>query len=270
MVSEEARKADYPYIVFKIKGDLFAIKSKNVTSIMQLPGYVGLPQSGYGVQGVFIYRGKAATLLNFRKMLGKNTMDEEYAEFAAMLDQRKQDHINWVAELERTVKNDEKFTLATDPHKCAFGKWYDSYKSDGYNIMFHMKKIKEPHDNLHMAAHKVEKCKRDCKNCPHKRCLREILMEVKDVYMANVLQLLDEAKTIFKDEYREMVLMVGEERPVGIMVDEVLAVETLDDTVGASNERVVIDSPYILGLKESRSMNDIIFEIDENTVTGLN
>lgn len=270
MDAEELEKTDYPYIVFKIKGNLFAIKSENITAIMQLPNYVGMPQSGPGVQGVFIYRGRAALLLNFRRMLGQITMEEEYKEFSAMLDQRKQDHINWVTELERTVKHDEKFTLATDPHKCAFGKWYDNYKSNDNNIMFLLKKIKEPHDNLHMAAHRVETCKRDCANCEHKRCLREILMEVKDVYMARVLELLDEAKALFKEKYKEMVLVVGEERPVGIMVDEVLAVEALDDMEHTHRTDIVIESPYISGLKESRSTRDIIFEIDEKVVVGTN
>ncbi len=269
MDSTEAKKAGYPHIVFKIKGSLFAITSENITAIMRLPEYVKMPRADIGVQGVFMYRGKAALLLNFRRMLGKITMEEEYVEFADMLDQRKQDHINWVAELERTIINDEKFTLATDPHKCAFGKWYDNYKSNDYNIMFHLKKIKEPHDKLHMAAHRVETCKRECENCTNKRCLREILMEAKDVYMARVVSLLDEAKVLFKEEYREMVLVVGEERPVGIMVDEVLAVEKLEDTAKEKSEGVIIDSPYISGLKESRSMGDIIFEVDESVLVGM-
>jgi chemoreceptor zinc-binding protein len=44
-----------------------------------------------------------------------------------MIDERKNDHIHWVNEFERSIKNDEQINLNTDPHECAFGKWYDNF-----------------------------------------------------------------------------------------------------------------------------------------------
>lgn len=40
-----------------------------------------------------------------------------------MLAERETDHVNWINELERSVQEKRKFTLTTDPYKCAFGKW---------------------------------------------------------------------------------------------------------------------------------------------------
>ncbi len=51
-------------------------------------------------------------------------------DFSKLMRQREEDHRNWLNELEKSVKEKSEFRLARDPHKCAFGRWYYSYRSD--------------------------------------------------------------------------------------------------------------------------------------------
>lgn len=75
------------------------------------------------------FRGKTIELLDTRTLLNVKSISEEIREFCDMIDARRQDHINWLNKLESCVHDDVEFTLTTDPHKCAFGKWYDHYES---------------------------------------------------------------------------------------------------------------------------------------------
>ena len=89
--------------------------------------------------------------------------------FEQMIDDRKQDHINWVNELERYMVEGGSFKLARDPHQCALGKWYDHFTTDNMSVTNLLKKIEEPHENLHKAADEAENCKKDCEKLPEGR-----------------------------------------------------------------------------------------------------
>jgi len=218
-----------PSIVFKLNEGIYAIGSENVQAIMKVPNTTPMPHAQHGMVGVFLFRGGPTGLFDLRQLLGYQQLEEELQAFSDMLDQRKEDHIRWVEELERSIRQKEKFQLTTDPHQCAFGKWYDHFESKNNSVMFHLRKIKEPHDNLHRAAHEVEQCKQECDTCERDECLKSILKRTKEQYMPVILRLLDETKAIYAESMRQMAIVVGETKPIAFSVDEVLSVEHLID-----------------------------------------
>jgi len=269
MESDDRSRLNCPDVLFKINNGLYALDSYNVQAIMTLPEYKEMPKSQFGVAGVFMFRGKAIPLLSIREIFGMPSIEQEYNDFADMLDQRKQDHINWVNELERTIESGDEFKLATDPHKCAFGRWYDNYTVGNNTVMFHLRKIKDPHEKLHEAAHDVERCKKNCDQCERKECLKDILDRLKKKYMPVILSLLDEAKVVFKDVYRQMVIVVGDEKPVGFMVDEVLAVEHLEDLPKVDASSNILNMEYICGMKKSKRLPDIIMTVNDSRILDM-
>lgn len=255
-----------PSIVFKVRHGYYSINSKNISSIMRLPEYQTIPNAPASITGIFLYRGTSIPMLDMRTVFGVPSLQDEYKEFSAMLKARKQDHINWVDALNRSVEQNEKFTLATDPHKCAFGKWYDSYQPESQIIAHHMRKIDEPHRKLHKAALDIEQCNKDCNDCEREECLKSVMDRAEKEYMPKVLSLLDEAIILFRSEvYHEMVLILGnnEEQQIGIVVDEVLSVEDLNKLSDNHQLEQFQRNGYITGVASSQRIPGMIFELDE-------
>lgn len=251
----------FPDVLVTICGGKYSLSSRHVVSIMPLPNYKEMPCAPKHMLGVINFREEAVPVLDMRSIFHLMTRKEEYEAFTQMLNLRREDHIHWVKELENSMLSNKPFSLATDPHKCAFGQWYYSFKSDSQIINYHMNKIEEPHRKLHEAALEMGRCRNNDKQELKEACCKNVLNEVEGKYMPVILRLLEEAKEIFKSAYAEMVLILDNGiRKVGIVVDEVLSVELL----GESQQHMMCrQSEYIAGVKEKRETGEMIFELDD-------
>lgn len=244
------------YIVFQVDGMSFSVNSKYVDAIMQLPKYEKLYGGSPCISGMFPYRGNVIAMFDLRTALGLKSMLREFDEFAQMMDARKTDHVRWVDELERTLKSDEPFTLATDPHQCALGKWYDGYKSDNNAVNFHLRKIDDPHKKLHQAALEAQECKHNYGE------LEKVLHRVRNESMPVILKLLDETKEVFRTTvYHEMVLLLSGGKRIGIVVDEVLSVEELS-LFGDQSVLNGLNTAYLSQVQTSGQESGLILEIN--------
>lgn len=217
------------WILSKLKDCTYAIDCEYVKAIFVLEDEISVsPDSDDVHLGIVSHWGQVLPIIDLRRFLGIESKAQEAEQFEQMLEQRKQDHIRWVNELKRCVEEEDTFRLATDPHQCAFGKWYDNYESNNQVIAFHMKKIDEPHQKLHATAHEALSCARNCAECSREECLRGSLRKAIEVYMPTVVNLLEEAKTVFQENDRKMVVVTSMgSRQFGLLVDEVLSVEPL-------------------------------------------
>ncbi|MDD3429807.1 MAG: chemotaxis protein CheW [Oscillospiraceae bacterium] len=256
---------EMPWLVFKLKDQHFAVNSSNIVTIFQIEQNVTkVPEYPENVRGIINLRGDVVPLLELRRVLGMPLFKEEQQSFYDMLEQRKNDHIAWVSELKRCLKNDEKFTLATDHHKCAFGKWYDTYKTDNATVQFHLNKIDEPHKNLHAIAKQAIECPRDCANCTRTECLQKLVAKASEEYMPIVVNLLEEAKTVFQDSYREMcVVVTNGETVLGLLVDEVNAVQALSPVGTADNLNGIYKSSLVSHVAKSENIDGEILVLNE-------
>lgn len=259
----------YPYVVFKIEGSYYCLNSKYIATIVQLPHFDKVPAAPANVTGMFRYRDQVIQMLDLRITFGLKPMKEEMDDFEKMIDARKQDHINWVNEFERCVKTEEPFRLGKDPHQCALGRWYDHFTTDNSEVLFHLKKIEEPHRQLHHAAHEVDACTQECDSCRRSECLKNVLSRVMEDNMPTILKLLDETKDLFRSSfYKEMVLLLDGTK-WGIVVDEIVGVEELNIIEQGDNKRVVSQQSYILNVLESPKREDLIFELNAQSLFEL-
>ncbi len=266
-MDKEEKSIHYPYIVFKIAGDVYCISSKHISTLEQMPEYSKMPAVPANVMGMFQYRDSAIQLLDLRTTLGMKSTAQEYEEFSAMIDLRKQDHIHWVQELERTSILEEPFVLGRNPHECAFGRWYDSFQTDNYTVALHLKSIDEPHKQLHAAADEIDKLQQNPKSQERDEAIKAIVERVKGEHMPTVLSLLEEMKEVFRTMvYREMVLLLDGTK-WGIVVDEVIAVDDLE-TIEWKEMKAMQDEAayYIGGVKQSDKVKGIIFEVNVDTL----
>lgn len=268
-MAEDQNKIIYPHIVFRIGETLYCIDSKYVTTIVQLPAHEPVPDMPNYFTGLFLYRNETVYMLDLRTLLNQPTMQQKFADFQQMLEQRQDDHRNWIMELTRCVDCGEDFSLATDPHECKLGKWYDQFHTSNQTLKFHMNKLDAPHKQLHqMAAEIAHATQRNPDRAQH------IIQEISARYVPQVLDILENAKEIFSSQmYHEMALLLntgdGNDVPCSIVVDEVFSVEELTDMGTQNALKILPASPYLMGVKKSTRVKDMIIEVNAPEILQL-
>ena len=254
----------YPDILFKIANSLYCVSSKHVISISTLPKYNSVPGAAEGVSGIIKFRGEVVPVVDMRIIFGMPTLQKEYDNFVDMLEARKNDHVNWVNELERSYATGEKFKLATDPHKCAFGKWYDKFQTDSQVVDFHMKKIADPHSKLHAAALEMNTCSLEATESEQEDCSEAVMTEIKTKYMPTVVGLLEDAKSVFKNSYHSMLIILKNEHTrIGLIVDEVISIQEMEEVAMDQHTFSFNHSPYISTAKQMNNEGELILVLDE-------
>ncbi len=256
----------YPYIVFKIADSYYCVNSSHISTIVQLPKYDHIPAAPPNVTGMFKYRDQVIQMVDLRITFGMKSLAEESSEFETMINARKQDHVTWVNELERTIETGEPFGLAKNPHQCALGKWYDHFTTENSLVAFHLRKMEEPHRLLHEAAQEADNCKQECDDCRREECLKDIVNRLRQKYMPEILGILDETKDIFRTTiYKAMVLLLDGMK-WGIVVDEIIAVEDLT-VIDQREENLVGQTSFILNVLEREKQDGLVFELNVDALT---
>lgn len=258
-----------PWIIFRIDDSKYAINSEIVTSIFPIPEVITqVPNSPDYVAGIANLRGEIITLIRMRTLFSLDTIEEEFEEFKNMIDRRKQDHINWVKELKRTVETKEEFKLATDPHKCKLGVWYDNFTTDNSVIKFQLNKLDKPHKKLHSMVAEVERCEKKCNECERDECLLEVLDENLNNLERQILGILDATKDAFKRYYRPIGISIqNSDMKVAIIIDEVLAIKDLDFIYDDTESKKLYDSKFVLGTATDN--DDLILIINDKAITDI-
>jgi len=229
-MNSKKRTTDLSVLV-RLEGSLYGIPADFVHEMVQIPEVVSLPSAPPYVRGVVTLRGHAVPLIDLRVRLGMPSLKEEWVHLVELLNAREQDHVNWLIELENSVKEKREFKLATDPHKCAFGRWYDNFKTDNLILGSVLKKFDEPHKRIHAIAQRVIELE-------NKEAFDEayaIIESTRATELSTMIQLFEETRTVLGTTMRELLLVVNTGgRDVAISVDSVEAVEYVEKTDGGA------------------------------------
>ncbi len=252
-----------PSILFRAKGILFSIPSTNAQSIIQMPEVTEIPDTPDSIRGIIKHRDEIYNLIDFRKKLAFQTLQEELSEFKSMIDQREKDHINWLKELEDSVHDARPFKLTTDPHKCAFGKWYDTFKTDNFFINDVLVKFDEPHKTIHSIAQKIEVLKKS-NNFDE---AHHLIKETREQELSQMKILFAKIKeTIQQHSSERVILFNNSNSKFAIAVDQIESVEEIKkiETKDANDQFLDFGNQnFILGLGEDKNKNLVILVSDE-------
>ena len=115
-------------LVVHVNGVRVGLSSEWVLELLQQTRVqrTWIPGTQRPFSGTMHYRERHIAILDLRALLGFKTFEEQLADLRATLEAREQDHIAWLNELRKCCEDGREFTKAIDPHKCAFGKWYDA------------------------------------------------------------------------------------------------------------------------------------------------
>jgi len=106
---------------------------------------------------VITFQNKSVQLFDFNRLIGSENHQKMMQTLVATLDKMEQQHVEWLNELENAVINSNPFTLALDPNKCEFGKWYNHFQSDNEELTEILQRFDAPHKKFHGLAENVLK-----------------------------------------------------------------------------------------------------------------
>jgi purine-binding chemotaxis protein CheW len=213
------------WVVVQAGTAVCAVPTLSVQTMVMLPKVVGVPKVPSHVRGVIHLRGQVLSLVDLRILCGVETLAKHIDDLCRLLEQREQDHRNWLAELEKSVAEHRKFTLATDPHKCAFGKWYDHFHTDDLILGGLLRKFDQPHKAIHAIGLRVEQ---------HKEtgdfdAATAAINTTRDTDLARLLELFAATRQHMRSSTREIAVVIESEgKRAALCVDKVESAEHLD------------------------------------------
>ncbi|NLL46139.1 MAG: hypothetical protein GX250_04945 [Clostridiales bacterium] len=213
------------WLTVSLSNQKYAVNCDYVDSIFQLQQEItGLPSASGEIVGVINLRGMMLTLIDLRRLLGMETLEQELLEFESMLRRYQQAHMDWVRELKSCLEDKREFQLPTDPHACAFGKWYDSYKPESQIVALTLAKIDEPHKKLHESALKCFALK-DKGEEVMKKLVNEEIQALAD----QVVGLIEMTIVNYRESYRKVCIAISDgSSRLGIIADSVHAVGKIE------------------------------------------
>jgi purine-binding chemotaxis protein CheW len=237
------------WVLFLLADRSFGLRTAQVLEMVNVPEISELPDHPPFIRGVINLRGQVMPVVDLRMRLGMERLGKQTEELVELLTAREQDHVEWLAELEASVKEEREFTLTTDPHACKFGKWYDSFKTDNHLLRNQLKKFDGPHKRIHAVAERVKKLEHDGKT---DEALKTV-SNARDVELATMKKLFSDTREILTETIREIVIVSKVEgENVGFIVDAVTEVRDVDPEkiTDSTSKELKIDNRFTMGIAE--------------------
>jgi chemotaxis signal transduction protein len=142
--------ADLDVLLIRLGDRSFGVPLAHVRYVAPMPA--DFVSRGAKAADHFVFEGSPLTYVPLWDRLGQDSSYAEYEEMQAMLPQRRQDHLDWMAALEDSIRGGTSFAKARNPHECAFGKWFYAYHSRDRRLALLLSQFEHPHAVIHGLA----------------------------------------------------------------------------------------------------------------------
>lgn len=258
----------YPSALFNLEQGIYGVSSQYITSIFKIEKLIKMPDMPHYMRGMVNLRGKIVPIIDTRKFYGFQSVAEEISGLVELIEKRKQDHINWIRELEDSVMENRKFKLTTDPHACAFGKWYDHYKTNDKALEHLLKKFDAPHKRIHAVGVEVIKLVEQ----GDWDAAFDVIKKAKNRELVQMINLFELLVDEFAESKRELAIILENpqtNKEIGLSVDSVIAVEPILNDRENTLASVAQKTHESLGLGKRLKDESSVFIIDENYFLNL-
>lgn len=256
----QKNETDCPQVLVDVAGLVYAIPCSCVLSLEQLTKVTPMPISPAEIRGVVNFRGKIIELIDTRVLFNSKSIDKEIKEFSELMDTMLGAHLNWVNTLEDCILSGKEFTLTTDPHQCAFGKWYDNYKTNDSVLTFELAKFDKPHKAIHQLG--ITAC--DLLKRGNKEDAINLINSTKDTELQQMVGLFASVKEAYANSKREILVVLGEneQNAISISVDEIVAIEHIFEIDKDLINDTIANTDYITGVAK-RKNGSIVYILNE-------
>jgi chemotaxis signal transduction protein len=172
------------YLTVSVGRRRFALPLDEVRHIVPL--HPDFHCTGANLEAYLAFEGMPLPFISSWEHMQEGTAYAEYAELNAMLPQRRQDHIDWMASLESAIRQGHPFSKARSPFECAFGKWYYAYRPANRQLALLLKGFDQPHARIHALADQllglVEEGRREEALARFQRASETVLKELLNLF----------------------------------------------------------------------------------------
>lgn len=199
--SEEDLK--HRYLAISLENEKYVLPIIQIKEIVQLPQIVRLPKVSGNVHSVINLRGVMIPYYDMREILELQSVENEENALITLLENRKQDHIKWLNELINSIHEKRKFGLTTDPHACAFGKWYDNFHTEDNMLTLFLRKFDTPHKKIHsLAIHAEEIIRKE-----GYQAALDFIEHEKSTTLQEMIDLFNSAPNYIKGSHKQLVIV---------------------------------------------------------------
>ena len=254
------------WVIIDSGGSLCGIPAYAVETMVIMPRVSAVPQAPGHIRGIINIRGRVLPVVDLRVRLGRESLARHIEELCELLATRRGDHENWIAELQRSVAERRAFELTTDPHQCAFGKWYDGFHTDDLVLTGLLKGFDRPHKAIHAVARRVEElvAKEEFSAAD------AVIQETRSTVLQELVSVFESVTAHLRNSNREIAVIVeAGGRPFALAVDSVEGVEWLSGDDVSAMPDVMSDEAMelvrgVVKRKKDRSMvlllnTDVLF-----------
>ena len=194
------------------------------------------------VPGVITLRGEAIPVVDLRMRLGMSDVMDDNRDLIRLLEQREQDHLSWLAELEACIHEERLFSLGLDPTACKFGRWMSEFEPGTRELAYLMQGFAGPH----IAIHGIGKEVMQLAESGRKSAALERIEETRATELNMLLQQFRRVYDLLSAPPRLIVTVIEvEDEQVGLIVDEVASMAWVRFEEGdISREAVLIDGLF--------------------------
>ena len=209
------------FINFKVGQKTIALKILDILLTERFENNLtALPNNNKSFIGVKDYMGSPTPIFDLGLILNNESTHVTNTNLADLLQNREKDHIEWFKELEHSITTGAPFGLARDPHQCAFGKWYDNFKTDNEDLASILQRFDEPHKRIHSLADTLLNLIR----LGQKEEALEIFASEKRTTFTLLLRLFESAREQVVLDYKPIIIFTtkdGQNPHIGLLVDKV-------------------------------------------------
>ena len=243
-----------PWVLCRLHGQLYGIPASHTQEMVTIPKVTNIPRSPEYVRGVINLRGTVMALLDLRLKLNMPTLGDERDQLVENLRMRKQEHANWVDALEKTVEEGEPFTLARDPSKCLFGKWYDTFKTGNHALNSVLIRFNAPHKAIHASADKVA----ILLEANQKDQAKDLIHNLRATHQKEIFKAFDDMENMLLNAVQEIAVVVEHQNNMlALTVDSIESVEELkENSLENLPDNMSKNNGYVVGMLGRRVNTD--------------
>ncbi len=261
------------WLVIRIDDQQYAIDVAAVQEIAsgKCQSISPLPSSPDYLEGMTSLRGTVIPVLDLRTLLGMPSLTVETNGIIGILNTREQDHVRWLKELENAVAEEREFTLASCPHKCAFGKWYDTLMADPQSVErftngdIALDSVLDRFDSPHKRIHALASSVMERATSGRRDDAFELIRNTRNTDLAAMITLFDEARTLITNLRTSMIIvLVSGDIVCGLQVDAVDSVMHQEADAIDHLDANLLKNEFIFATTQHPKSDDMILLLQAN------
>jgi len=213
-------------IVFSVGNNRYALNIENIQRIIQSKSLTDIPNVNALVDGMMSYEDSVIKVLNFRKLIGLNTYEDELEKLFNTLIEA---HVDWVESFKDSINNDVEFKKTTDPHKCELGQWLDSFNSYDDEISVIINNLMRNHKNLHSKGAEILEVLNYDKS-KAQEMVKTDLLDIFSLTMSSLESFVSEVDTV-ANSLQKLILFEKDKISFAIKVDSIEDIAHIEESM---------------------------------------